>query len=286
MLYRLGSIVFPEGNFFIPIIKWLFNSIGDYGLTIIVFTILVRAAFIPLDFVNKYFAKKKTVEMQKVKPEHDKLAKLYKDDPLTLQREKAKVNRKYGIKQSGLQTLFTLASTILTFIVFISAFNGLNAISDANKSNALRFLWMKDIWKTDYILPLIAGVVSWGSAKINAMISNKTKIKFNLKEQEAEPQYSVRATREATIENLPLVNMEQIGKVMQFVLPIIMVVFAYISTAAFAVYLIASSFATTVFAFILNFFIDIIVGKQVKKQESAKPKEIVINPRTKYFKNK
>ncbi|MCL2621748.1 MAG: YidC/Oxa1 family membrane protein insertase, partial [Firmicutes bacterium] len=309
-------------------------------------------AFVPIDFITKYFGKKNQIKMAELKPEHDKLRAIYKGDPMTLQREMAKVNKKHGYNM-GSFALVTLGSMVLMIFIFFGVFSAITDISNRNithqykeaekvwlaggtnqqvadtyADNQTSFLWINNIWRPDtwasktlsyedykgiqgngnqnkqdyqdvmriveaqykntgwngwFILVVLAGVATWGSAKINMSITNK---RIALKKEKAEIEtYSIREVKDVADTSVPTVDPAQIAKIMQFVLPSVMVVFSFVSNSAFAIYLITSGIASTLSTVGLGFIIDAIIKNQEKKKEEQKEQETIINPRTKYFKN-
>ena len=64
----------PEGNFWASIIK-LFDFVGSYAWTIIVFTIVLKLVLSPLDFLQKFYTNKTTRQQAKLQPELQKLQK-------------------------------------------------------------------------------------------------------------------------------------------------------------------------------------------------------------------
>ncbi|HRU32590.1 MAG TPA: YidC/Oxa1 family membrane protein insertase, partial [bacterium] len=64
-------------NFLISILDFFYNMTGNYGVALILFTVLVKLVLYPL--THQQF--KALKEQQKIQPEQNKLREKYKDDP-------------------------------------------------------------------------------------------------------------------------------------------------------------------------------------------------------------
>ncbi|HET9159314.1 MAG TPA: membrane protein insertase YidC [Caulobacteraceae bacterium] len=64
-------------------LDWVFNLLGNFGLAILIFTIVVKLALFPL--ANKSF--ESMTKMKKVQPKVEEIRARYKDDPAKLQQE-------------------------------------------------------------------------------------------------------------------------------------------------------------------------------------------------------
>ncbi len=91
----LDYICRPLGAF----LKFIYDNIafGNYGLAIIVFTIIVRIALIPLT-LKQY---KSTAKMQSIQPQINELQKRYKDDKEKLNEEMMKVYQENNVNPAG-----------------------------------------------------------------------------------------------------------------------------------------------------------------------------------------
>ncbi len=91
----LDFIAKPLGQF----LYWIYNTvaIGNYGLAIIIFTIIVRAAMIPLT-LKQY---KSSAEMQKVQPLIKEIQRKYSNDKQKLNEETMKLYQEHKINPAG-----------------------------------------------------------------------------------------------------------------------------------------------------------------------------------------
>lgn len=91
----LDFIARPLGQF----LYWIYNTvaIGNYGLAIIIFTIIVRAAMVPLT-LKQY---KSTAEMQKIQPLLKEVQRKYANDKQKLNEETMKLYQEHKINPAG-----------------------------------------------------------------------------------------------------------------------------------------------------------------------------------------
>ncbi|MFH1335490.1 MAG: membrane protein insertase YidC [Candidatus Zixiibacteriota bacterium] len=139
-------------------IMWLFvklhKIIPNYGLVIIVFTILIKIVFHPLTHKST----KATLKMQELQPKIAQLKERYKKkDPARLNQETMKLYKSSGVNPLGgcLPLLFQMPIFYALFVVFRSTIE-LRGASFA--------FWLTDLSQKDpyYVLPIImAGTMFW-----------------------------------------------------------------------------------------------------------------------------
>ena len=75
----LASPVGAPDGLWATILNWIEGSIVNYGWVIILFTLLIKACLIPLDFLMKFSTKKQTLVQQKLAPQIARInQKIYK----------------------------------------------------------------------------------------------------------------------------------------------------------------------------------------------------------------
>ncbi len=113
----------PLGNF----LSFIYNVTNSYGLSIILFTIVVKIILIPLTYKQQ----KSTMEMQKIQPIIGKLQKKYKNDNEKLNEEMMKVYQEHKINPAAgclpmfiqlpiIFALFRVINKPLTYILKIT----------------------------------------------------------------------------------------------------------------------------------------------------------------------
>jgi len=130
------------------IMHWIYNYIHNWGLTIIVLTILLRILLFPLN----HYSIKSMKKMSQLAPEIQKLQKKYKDDPQKLQEEMFKLYAKYGTNP-----LSGCLPILLQIPIFIALYNVLLVTVELKM---VPFLWIPDLSEKDpyYILPILMGL--------------------------------------------------------------------------------------------------------------------------------
>lgn len=100
-----------------PVLLFIYNTIAfhSYGLSLILFTILIKAALLPLTLKQM----KSTQKMQEVQPELTKLQQRYKNDKEKLNQETVKLYKEKGVNPMGgcLPMLFQLPILFSLFYV-------------------------------------------------------------------------------------------------------------------------------------------------------------------------
>ena len=75
------------------IINPIYNFVGNYGVAVILFTLIVKIILVPLGIKQQ----KTAVKTKQVKPELDKIQAKYKNDKQKLNEETMKLYQKYDI---------------------------------------------------------------------------------------------------------------------------------------------------------------------------------------------
>lgn len=137
------------------------------------------------------------------------------------------------------------------------------------------------------ILVILTGLASFASTKLAMLMNKRNMPKTEPKKQPEEIiTYSLRdAKRRTNAPEKPPIDPAQMGKMMQYIMPIILILFGLMQTSAFAIYMIASSIVSTLLTVAFTFLVDLIIKKQRPKLEPKKDFDAtIINPHAKYFK--
>ena len=80
---------------------WIFDGINgltnNYGLSIILFTILFRLALSPFDIRSRIGQREYAAKMRKIQPEIDRINKAYKNNPEKAQARMMEIRKQEGI---------------------------------------------------------------------------------------------------------------------------------------------------------------------------------------------
>lgn len=117
------------GDLWSNIIGFFANWIGNYGWTIIVFTICLKLVMSPLDIFQRVSSQKQSRVMGAMQPEMAKLQQKYGNDKDKLNQEQAKLYKKHNVNVGGM--CFTMLITlIISLVVFTSLFSSLRGYGD------------------------------------------------------------------------------------------------------------------------------------------------------------
>jgi len=138
----------PIAKFLLMILKFLYKYLHNYGLAIIVLTLLIKLLLLPFSIKAESGMKKRVAFQKKL----DYLQKKYKDDKVTLARERAELIKKHGMP--GLGGCLPL---LLQLPIFFALTRVLGSSIELYKAP---FLWINDLSAKDpyYILPILISI--------------------------------------------------------------------------------------------------------------------------------
>ena len=151
----------------LSLLNYLNSIFNNYGLSIIVITVLIRIIFLPLTIKSMASMKRVQVKMQELKPKIDALKEKYKDDKATQNTEMMKLYSSHGV--NPLSSLGGCLPMLIQIPVFFALYEVLLYSIDLRHSH---FLWINDLSAPETlfdipgigipfrILPLAMGV-SW-----------------------------------------------------------------------------------------------------------------------------
>lgn len=134
----LSQAVAPTG-FWSWLILNVFSFIGNYGWRIILFTVCLKLVLSPLDIFQRYQARKNQLITLKIRPQMEKLQKMYGDDQQLLAKKQMELNKKAGVKYFS-----SCLPAIVTLVVFITLlYYGLQPISQYQNFRQYEQLYAK-----------------------------------------------------------------------------------------------------------------------------------------------
>ena len=205
------AIVAPTG-LWSNLYNWFESWIGNYGWTILLFTIFVKLIVLPLEFYNKYQSRKNNFIQKRLGGQVAKLNEKYKNNRDQANQAISALYKREGYNMVG-TCVFTLLNFAITLIVFISFFNTLRDISAykmldqyytleqtynevyvqtsdvARAENAVlvkyeeisgnsKWLWVENIWKKDSNVSIVPNYQELNKA-VNSASDKKYKQYFN-----------------------------------------------------------------------------------------------------------
>lgn len=164
--YELESAMFPEAFFFMrPIylgltdfLNWLYGFVRNYGIAIILLTMIVRLVVFPLTQKQIKIQARTMAEMARIKPHLDEINEKYKDDRMERDRRIWQVYKEHNV--SPFAPMRGCLPLLLQMPIFIGLYRVTNDTIDLQGAN---FLWINDLSLADhlfrlpFVLPIIGG---------------------------------------------------------------------------------------------------------------------------------
>ena len=149
-------------DFLYNVLVGINGVVGNYGVSIILFTVLIRMICLPFDYKSRKGMRK----MSAIQPKLNELQRKYGNDKQKFQQKQAELMRKEGYNPlSGCLPL------LLTWPIMIAMFSAMRVMANEQLamqafrylageeqivSAAERFLWVKNIWMTDsFFAPMV-----------------------------------------------------------------------------------------------------------------------------------
>ncbi|MCM1404447.1 MAG: YidC/Oxa1 family membrane protein insertase [Prevotella sp.] len=177
------NIQFPSGDGIQGFVYWLVSQIMgwgwvSYGFAIVFFTLFIKLMLSPLDFLNRLFSRRTQIKQQALAGELADIQQTYQNDPLGMTRARQALYQKHGVGGLG-SSLISLASIILTMVVFFNVMGALNNISNYNiriQYEALQTVYREYTADKD-----VANLTEAQKAELSTLLNDKyadTKVTF------------------------------------------------------------------------------------------------------------
>jgi len=159
----MNPITFLVKEIMLPMLKFFYDNIyPNYGIAIILLTILVKAIFYPLSV--KQFKSMK--EMQKLQPKLKEIQEKYKKEPEKLQKQMIALYKEHKVNPLGgcFPLLVQLPFLIALFYTLMDK-QFKNMLIASGKGGT--FLWINNMAAADktYILPILIAITTYLSQK-------------------------------------------------------------------------------------------------------------------------
>ena len=168
-IYGSWTIVKSVAKPIFYVLRFIHDYVGNYGVTIILLTCMIKLLFVPL----QYKSYKSMKMMRAIQPKIKEVQEKYKGDRDRLNKELMKLYRDQKVNPLG-----GFLPMFLQMPVFISLFNVLYMTIDLRQAPFI--LWVHDLSVQDpfYVLPVLMGVTMFIQQKItpNTMDPMQAKI--------------------------------------------------------------------------------------------------------------
>lgn len=162
----LGVIAKPLGL----LLDLIYDFISNYGITIIIFTVIVKVCLYPL-YIKQT---KSTAKMAEVQPKMQALQRKYANDKETLNIKMAELYKEEKFNPMG-GCLPMLIQMPIIMGLFALLRNPMQYMTDNSMIFAYHesFIWIDDLSQPDrWILPIIAGVATFISFSMTQALSD------------------------------------------------------------------------------------------------------------------
>ncbi len=153
-LVPLGSDIYNwvSKYIIIPIFNWLDNSIANYGIIILLLTLIIKIALFPLTY-KSYLSQAK---MRVLKPEIDEISKKYPKKEDSMKKQKATMDL---YKKAGVNPMGGCIPLLLQFPILIAMVRFFPSSFELRQET---FLWADDLSSYDSILSLPFEIPAYG----------------------------------------------------------------------------------------------------------------------------
>ena len=166
----MGIIAVPFGY----LLTFIYNLVGNYGISLIILTVLVKLILYPLYFKQI----KSTASMSSLQPKMKAIQEKYKNDKEKMNEEMAKLSKNENFNPMG-GCLPTLIQIPILWGLFTLLRNPIRYIADENMIFAVHqsFLWIKDLGQPDlWILPIAAAVSTYISFAMTQQLTGQNEM--------------------------------------------------------------------------------------------------------------
>lgn len=287
-------------NIIITPLRWImdmiYSVVGNYGLTIILFTLVIKLIILPLDIKQR----KSMRAMQDLQPKIDAINKKYEKDPEKKSQKTMELYRKEKVNPMGgclpmliqMPVLFAMFA-VMRHIGGEQAVAMYETVAAGGTYMPESFLWITNIWQPDNIIASVIPSLSdlagtLASVKNNSILTAETvEMVRNNYEIVMRPvmeiynngyangwailpivagasQYFTTWLMNGNKKGQPQTVQSQQNKMMNYLFPLMSVFFCWQYNAAFSLYWVTSNLYTIVTYLAFNFYFD----KKAKKAQN------------------
>lgn len=162
--------------FFVNLLTWIYGVVGNYGWSIVLFTLLIRIVLLPLDIKSK----KSMRAMSKIQPKLQALQKKYANDKEKLNQKTMELYRKEHVSPTAgcLPMLISLPILWIMFSAMRTLGNEhtIKMLLDMKANGTIpplqSWLWIKNVFQPDSLFATILPAVGSDLRMIQAVKSS------------------------------------------------------------------------------------------------------------------
>ncbi|WP_457617271.1 membrane protein insertase YidC [Lutibacter sp.] len=236
-----GIFGFINRAVFIPVFNFLKLFIGNYGLIIILMTIVVRIFMSPLVY-KSYLS---SAKMKVLRPEMEEINKKYPGKENAMKRQQATMEIQ---RKAGVSPLAGCIPALLQMPVFFALFRFFPSNIDLRQKG---FLWADDLSSYDSVFKLPFKIPMYGDHISLFPILASIAIFFYMRMSQSQ-QMNMQAPQQ---EGMP--DMQKMMKMMMYFSPVMMLIFFNMYASSLSLYYFVSNLLTiTIMLVIKNYIID------------------------------
>ena len=151
------KLIRPISKLILKLLKFIYSLIPNYGIAIILLSIVIKFVFYPLTHKSFTSAQK----MQRVQPHLKELQAKYKGNPQKLQKETMKLYKEHGVSPLG-----GCLPLLIQFPFLFALYPVLQSTIELRHAGFI--FWLKDLSIPDpyYILPILMGITMFFQQKL------------------------------------------------------------------------------------------------------------------------
>ncbi|MBQ7579209.1 MAG: YidC/Oxa1 family membrane protein insertase [Clostridia bacterium] len=128
MLNLIASNLKEPGGLWVKLINGIQSSIGNFGWTIILFTLIIKLVLSVLDFFIKWSTRRSTLIQQRCAPQIEKVKRKFPNNQQMVQTQTMAIYKKEGYNVFS-SCIIMLVNLVVTILVFFSIFTSLKEVS-------------------------------------------------------------------------------------------------------------------------------------------------------------
>lgn len=158
------SVIYVLSKYLFLALQWVNGFVGNYGVSIILLTTVIRAALFPLTYRSAITMRQSAKKMAKIQPRVKAIQDKYRKGKRTIESQRQMNDEVMAIyKKEGINPMGSLGGCLpllLQMPIFIAFYNLLSVTIELR--GAPFFLWVKDLSRMDptWIWPILMGI-SW-----------------------------------------------------------------------------------------------------------------------------
>ncbi len=156
------AILYAVTKYLFLALRWINGYVGNYGFSIVILTVVIRAAFFPLTYRSMITMRQNAKKMQKIQPRVKQIQERYRKMKRTMETQRRQNEEIMAVyKKEGLNPMGSLGGCLpllLQMPVFIGFYNLLSVTIEMR--GAPFILWVQDLSRMDpyYVFPVLMGL--------------------------------------------------------------------------------------------------------------------------------